>query len=66
MKGKFTFFLPIILLIIGIGAFTSTNTNEDWPEYLGGLDRNHFTKLNQITLQNASQLKMALTYSMPD
>jgi quinoprotein glucose dehydrogenase len=66
MKGKFTFFLPIMLLIIGIGAFTSTKTNEDWPEYLGGLDRNHFSKLNQITLQNASQLKIAWTYSMPD
>ena len=66
MKGKKRFFLPILLLFIGIGAFTYHKPNEDWPEYLGGLDRNHFSTLNQITLQNASQLKLAWTYSMPD
>jgi hypothetical protein len=47
-------------------AFTYHKPNEDWPEYLGGLTRNHFSTLNQITIQNASQLKLAWTYSMPD
>ena len=66
MKGKIAIFLPILFLFIGISAFISERPSEDWSEYLGGLDRNHFSKLNQINLKNAHQLKIAWTYSMPD
>lgn len=66
MKGKIAIFLPILFLFIGISAFISVRPSEDWSEYLGGLDRNHFSKLNQINLKNAHQLKIAWTYSMPD
>jgi quinoprotein glucose dehydrogenase len=31
----------------------------DWPEYLGGPDRNHYSVLTQITPQNVAQLKVA-------
>ena len=30
----------------------------DWPEYLGGPDRNHYSTLTQINAGNVSQLKM--------
>jgi len=38
----------------------------DWPEYLGGSDRNHFSRLNQINKENVKNLDIAWTYSMPD
>ena len=38
----------------------------DWPDYLGGSDRNHFSRLNQITKDNVKNLDIAWTYSMPD
>ncbi len=43
----------------------SDNSN-DWPEYLGGADRNHYSALTQITPENVHQLKIAWTYSTPD
>jgi quinoprotein glucose dehydrogenase len=40
--------------------------HREWSDYLGGPDRNHFSKLDQITPQNVGQLKMAWRFSMPD
>jgi quinoprotein glucose dehydrogenase len=49
-----------------IFSFSILTQNDDWDSYLGGSDRNHFTKLNQITKENVGQLKVAWTYAMPD
>jgi len=38
----------------------------DWPEYLGGPDRNHYSTLNQINTTNVSQLKVAWEYHSRD
>ena len=48
----------------------STKTDSDkyttWTSYLGGPDRNHYSTLSQITLDNVTQLKLAWSYSAPD
>lgn len=38
----------------------------EWNEYLGGPDRNHYSKLSQITPDNVKNLKVAWTYATPD
>lgn len=65
MKYFFTF---LILFVLGLSGFKASDplTNQDWNEYLGGKDRNHFSTLNQITLENVDQLKVAWTYACAD
>lgn len=41
-------------------------SNGDWAEYLGGPDRNHYSKLKQINASNVSQLKVAWEYHTLD
>lgn len=38
----------------------------DWPEYLGGPDRNHYSPLNRLNTGNVSQLKVAWEYHSGD
>jgi quinoprotein glucose dehydrogenase len=57
---KFT----LIFSVFALGAFTFSSS--DWPEYLGGADRNHYSTLNQITKENLKDLELAWSYSMPD
>ncbi|WP_409013243.1 PQQ-binding-like beta-propeller repeat protein [Dyadobacter sp. CY343] len=40
--------------------------SKEWPEYLGGPGRNHYSPLTQINPENVKNLKVAWTYSMPD
>ncbi|AFK05011.1 PQQ-dependent enzyme [Emticicia oligotrophica DSM 17448] len=65
MKIKLIICLSAILGFISSFTFFS-NEHEDWPEYLGGADRNHYSKLTQITPENVNQLKIAWTYTTPD
>ena len=39
---------------------------DDWPEYLGGPDRNHYSTLTDIGPDNVTKLKIAWRYSTPD
>ena len=55
----------VVMLLIG-SSFFIPQSNEDWPSYLGGSDRNHYSRLTQINLDNVKQLKMAWTYSSGD
>ncbi|MDT8886744.1 outer membrane protein assembly factor BamB family protein [Aquirufa regiilacus] len=49
-------------------GFTGFQNDEqvDWPEYLGGPDRNHYSPLTQINASNAKDLQVAWTYALPD
>ena len=47
-------------------AKTDSNKYTTWTSYLGGPDRNHYSTLSQISLENVTQLKMAWSYSAPD
>ncbi|MFZ9046619.1 MAG: PQQ-binding-like beta-propeller repeat protein [Cyclobacteriaceae bacterium] len=42
------------------------NNPNNWSEYLGGPDRNHYSPLTQITPENVSQLQVAWTYHTTD
>jgi len=63
-------YFSIFFLFLGMGLTgfiaLDTSISQDWPEYLGGKDRNHFSRLNQITLDNVNQLKVAWTYVCAD
>jgi quinoprotein glucose dehydrogenase len=46
---------------------SSLNTpDREWREYLGGPDRNHFSVLDQITIDNVNGLEMAWQYHTGD
>lgn len=53
------------LLALGIAASTTPEkpADTDWTEYNGGPDRNHFSSLTQINVDNVSQLKPAWEYA---
>ena len=67
------FILPLALLSVGLftAAKLTPGVNwpgsaEDWPEYLGGPDRNHYSTLTHINPGNVSELKMAWEYHTLD
>lgn len=43
-----------------------TNGQKDWPEYLGGPDRNHYSNISQINAQNVQNLKVAWEFHTGD
>jgi quinoprotein glucose dehydrogenase len=57
-------FLTAIILIYGCSK--PDNTSSDWPEYLGGPDRNHYSKLDQIKAGNLDKLDVAWEYHSGD
>lgn len=66
---QLAFFSALGLLLVAILAWHNTDTDpsdEDWAEYLGGPDRNHYSTLDDITPDNVNRLKIAWTYSLPD
>jgi quinoprotein glucose dehydrogenase len=58
---------PIVVLISGCFWNCKDHSNKnDWPEYLGGPDRNHYSALDQINLANVNKLKLAWEYHTLD
>jgi quinoprotein glucose dehydrogenase len=54
-------------VLIVAGCRSSVKNNYDtWSEYLGGPDRNHYSRLSQIDTNNVNQLKIAWSYDAPD
>lgn len=62
---SFVFMLAIFLLSWGLGKKDPV-INGDWPEYLGGPDRNHYSTLQQINASNVNQLKQVWEYHTLD
>lgn len=62
--------LVLLGVLVGIVACNQQHTaREDhtqWNSYLGGADRNHFSRLSQINPDNVSQLQQAWSYAAPD
>lgn len=62
--------LLILLIIVAFSASFFSRPLErgdtEWPEYLGGPDRNHYSPLTQIDTGNVRQLRVAWTYAAPD
>ncbi len=69
-----TKFTPTIIILVAAILFISAqfthynkiNSEEEWQEYLGGPDRNHYSPLAQINKENVAQLKILWTYNTPD
>ncbi|PHI20679.1 pyrrolo-quinoline quinone [Lewinellaceae bacterium SD302] len=59
-----------LLLIVALLCFWGCNDEKDqtinWPDYLGGPDRNHFSALTQIDSTNVQSLEIAWTYATKD
>ena len=58
--------LSIIALLSWAWINKNQGTENDWSDYLGGSDRNHYSTLRQITPTNVGQLKVAWTFALPD
>jgi quinoprotein glucose dehydrogenase len=55
------------LLICLLIAFINVDpAGDDWVEYLGGSDRNHYSLLTDINPENVSKLQIAWQYATPD
>lgn len=60
---SFCVFLFLIATIIGC---TSKENPNNWPEYLGGPDRNHYSGLQQISTANVNKLVNAWEFNTGD
>ncbi len=56
----------IALLPCAFNAAGAEPKNVDWPEYLGGKERNLYSPLAQIHRENVAQLEVAWTYDTGD
>lgn len=61
-----SFLFAVTILCVSLVGLTYQAAETDWPEYLGGPDRNHYSPLNQINTTNVGQLTQAWAYSAPD
>ncbi len=66
--------IPILLAFLAVGItlwllFSNTSSDapdREWREYLGGPDRNHYSVLEEITIENVQNLEMAWQYHTQD
>ncbi len=58
--------LLLIGSFLGLGYAVEQSDPQNWASYLGGADRNHYSRLTQISPKNVHQLQMAWHYSLPD
>lgn len=69
MNAKsFLIILAILVTILALVYFIRPFhwSPEEWPEYLGGPDRNHYSTLTQIDPSNVAQLQKAWEYHTQD
>ena len=69
MNAKsFLIILGILVTILALVYFIRPFhwSPEEWPEYLGGPDRNHYSTLKQIDPSNVSQLQKVWEYHTQD
>ena len=68
MKPTAVLLLGVAMLIFGNIACSDKEAGNpnDWSEYLGGPDRNHYSTLTQITPGNVHTLQVAWSYATPD
>lgn len=60
-------FLAAICFLAACNSQPGTSPgDQDWGHYLGGLDVNHYSTLDQVNVQNVKDLQVAWTYSTGD
>ena len=70
-NSRFFFALFLIFTLVFSCKYSEESKKEKtkyttWSSYLGGPDRNHYSKLSQITKENVGGLKIAWQYEAPD
>lgn len=63
---KYSQILPILLSLFILSCSSPKKDYTKWDDYLGGPERNQYSTLDQITLDNVTQLKVAWSYEAPD
>jgi len=60
--------MPLLrtLTLLAVAIAAQTAGGADWPEYLGGPDRSHYSPLTQLTAANVAQLQPAWEYHTGD
>ena len=53
-------------MFLGFRGYFSDRQQYDWPEYLGGSDRNHYSGLSQINTSNVATLEPAWEFHTGD
>jgi len=68
MKKLISLLVLVLSIVLLSWAFGKKDlfSKSNWPEYLGGPDRNHYSALQQINASNVSQLKVAWEYHTLD
>ena len=56
----------LLMFLLFPFVFAGKKKDVDWPEYLGGPERNHFSSLKQINTRNVSRLQKAWEYHTGD
>ncbi|MEJ7770091.1 MAG: pyrroloquinoline quinone-dependent dehydrogenase, partial [Chitinophagaceae bacterium] len=67
--NKFLLALAIFVLVLvsmGITRRPPAAKDQNWSEYLGGSDRNHYSPLDQVNINNVAQLTKAWEYHTLD
>lgn len=54
------------LLFVGFGEYLHVSQQKDWPEYLGGADRNHYSIIAKINIENVKSLRPAWEFHTGD
>jgi quinoprotein glucose dehydrogenase len=60
------FLMVFWAMCVMLGCDTEKDSKRDWPEYLGGPDRNHYSTLDQINLENVKGLVKSWEYHTGD
>jgi quinoprotein glucose dehydrogenase len=61
-----TNFVYACCLVVGLWSCKNQQNKNDWSEYLGGPDRNHYSLLDQIDTGNVQNLTLAWEYHTTD
>ena len=56
----------LLMFLLFPFVFAGKKKDVDWPEYLGGPERNHFSSLKQINTRNVTRLQKAWEYHTGD
>lgn len=54
---KIIILLGVSLFFLSFRGYFNAPKQHDWPEYLGGADRNHYSSLTQINTRNVTDLE---------
>ncbi|HXQ79845.1 MAG TPA: hypothetical protein VN775_00945, partial [Opitutaceae bacterium] len=56
----------LIPVAVALASEAGAAAGSDWPEYLGGPERNHYSTLDQINTANVRRLRVAWEYHSGD